>query len=277
VPDFPRGLTTAIDNGKSPAGAVLTRLRASVIIPARDEAGQIEGTLDRLCAELPAGCEVLVVVDDPADSTRPAVLACRRRDPRVRCLVSGYGPGPANAIRFGMDAAQAAVTVVTMADGSDDPAQLGELIGLIEGGAAVAAASRYMPGGRQAGGPRLKSALSRSAGLSLQLLARPGTRDATNSYKAYSAAFVRSVGVDSRHGFEIGIELTAKARRRRLPVAEIPTTWQGRTGGQSQFHPVRWLPHYLRWYWFSFGPALTSAQVRERTAPGREHTRQGRL
>jgi dolichol-phosphate mannosyltransferase len=269
VPDSPRGLTIPIGNGTSPASAVLDRPRASVIIPARDEAGQIEPTLDQLCAALPAGCEVLVVVDGPADRTRPAVLAYRRQAPQVRCLVSSYGPGPANAIRFGMDAAQAPVTVVTMADGSDDPAQLGELISLIEGGAAVAAASRYMPGGRQLGGPRLKTALSRSAGLSLQLLARPGTRDATNSYKAYSAAFIRSVGVDSRHGFEVGIELTAKARRRRLPVAEIPTTWHDRAGGESHFRPVRWLPRYLRWYWFSFGPALTSAQVRERAAQGR--------
>jgi len=269
VPDSPRGLTIAISNGSPPASATLTHPRASVIIPARDEAGQIEGTLDRLCAALPAGCEVLVIVDSPADSTRPAVLAYRRRAPQVRCLVSSYGPGPAHAIRFGMDAAQAAVTVVTMADGSDDPAQLSELIRLIEGGAAVAAASRYMPGGRQLGGPRLKAALSRSAGLSLQLLARPGTRDATNSYKAYSSAFVRSVGVDSRHGFEVGIELTAKARRRRLPVAEIPTTWHDRASGQSRFRPVRWLPRYLRWYCFSFGPALTSAQVRARATQGR--------
>jgi dolichol-phosphate mannosyltransferase len=269
VPVSPHVLTPQIGNGKLPASAAPIRPRASVIIPARDEAGRVEATLDRLCAALPSGCEVLVVVDDPQDSTRPAVQAYRRRAPQVRCLVSGYGPGPANAIRFGMDAARAAVTVVTMADGSDDPAQLRELISLVEGGAAVASASRYMPGGRQLGGPRLKAALSRSAGLSLQLLARPGTRDATNSYKAYSAAFVRSVGVDSRHGFEVGIELTAKARRRRLPVAEVPTTWHGRDGGQSHFHPVRWLPRYLRWYCFSFGPALTSAQVRDRAAQGR--------
>jgi dolichol-phosphate mannosyltransferase len=269
VPVSPHVLAPQTGNGKSPASAAAVRPRASVIIPARDEASRIVGTLDRLCAVLPADCEVLVVVDDPADSTRPVVRAYRRRAPQVRCLVSGYGPGPAHAIRFGMDAARAAVTVVTMADGSDDPSQLRELISLVEGGAAVAAASRYMPGGRQLGGPRLKAALSRAAGLSLQLLARPGTRDATNSYKAYSAAFVRGVGVDSRHGFEVGIELTAKARRRRLPVAEIPTTWHGRASGRSHFHLVRWLPHYLRWYWFSFGPALTSAQVRARTGPGR--------
>ena len=36
------------------------------------------------------------------------------------------------------------------------------------------------------------------------------------------------VGIESDAGFEIGIELVAKARRRRLPVAEIPTIWLDR-------------------------------------------------
>jgi hypothetical protein len=169
----------------------------------------------------------------------------------VRCLVSSYGPGPANAIRFGLDAARAPVALVTMADGSDDPGQAGLLISLVEAGAAVAAASRYMPGGRRIGGPRLKGALSRAAGVSLYWLGRLGTRDATNSYKAYRASFVREAGVESRQGFEIGLELTAKARRRRLPVAEIPTTWRDRTAGESKFRLGPWLPAYLRWYWYA--------------------------
>ncbi|MEP7024519.1 MAG: glycosyltransferase family 2 protein [Actinomycetota bacterium] len=260
-------------NGGYPASVLapprLAPPRATLVIPARDEGDRIAVTLDRLRAALRPGCEILVVVDDPADGTHAAVAAYGRAAPEVRCVLNRYGAGPANAIRFGMASATAEVIVVTMADGSDDPGQAAQLIGLVEGGAAVAAASRYMPGGRQVGGPVLKSALSRCAGLSLHLLARLGTRDATNSYKAYSARFVREVGVDSRHGFEVGIELTAKARRRRLPVAEIPTSWQGRRGGRSHFHVVRWLPRYLRWYWFSFGPSLTTAQVRDRAGQGR--------
>jgi glycosyltransferase involved in cell wall biosynthesis len=224
--------------------------RASVIIPARDEGPVIGGTLDRLGPALPPGCEVLVVVDDPADGTRTALAG--RAD--VRCVVSSYGRGPANAIRFGLDAARGQVAVVTMADGSDDPGQAAELISLVESGVAVAAASRYMPGGRRLGGPRLAGALSRAAGLSLYWLARLGTRDATNSYKAYSVPFVRAAGVDSRQGFEIGLELTAKARRRRLPVAEIPTTWRDRTAGESKFRLGPWLPAYLRWYCYALAP-----------------------
>jgi len=113
---------------------------------------------------------------------------------------------------------------------------------------AVAAASRYMPGGQQVGGPRLKRLLSRIAGRSLHLLARVGTRDATNSFKAYNTGFVREVGIQSRTGFEIGLELTAKATRARALVAEIPTIWLDRQLGESHFDLGRFLPGYLRWY-----------------------------
>jgi hypothetical protein len=121
-----------------------------------------------------------------------------------------------------------------------------------------------MSGGQQIGGPPLKSFLSRFAGLSLYWLARVGTRDATNSFKAYSAAFVRDVGVESASGFEVGLELVAKARRLRLPVAELPTIWLERAHGVSNFNMLRWLPKYLRWYRFAFGPKLTLDQLRPR-------------
>ncbi len=102
------------------------------------------------------------------------------------------------------------------------------------------------------------------AGRTLDLFANVGTRDATNSFKAYDASFVRDVGIDSRDGFEIGLELTAKARRLRRPVAEIPTIWLDRTFGQSNFKLSKWIPKYLRWYRFAFGPQLTVAQVNEK-------------
>ncbi len=234
-------------------------------MPARNEGELIAGVLGRLFAAVCLPCEVLVVVDSAADNTAAAIRRFRAADPapglRLRCVVNPGGGGPGGAIRFGMSEATAPVIVVTMADGSDDPRQIDRLAMLVERGAVIAAASRYAAGGRQVGGPLLKRTLSRLAGRSLQLLARPGTCDATNSFKAYSADFVRLAGIESRRGFAVGIELTAKARRLRLPVTEIPTTWRGRAAGQSSFRLASWLPGYLRWYLFCFGRQLSPAQV----------------
>jgi hypothetical protein len=149
-----------------------------------------------------------------------------------------------------------------MADGSDDPRMIDPLARLVERGVVVAAATRYSHGGQQVGGPALKRVLSRTAGRSLGTFGRVGTDDATNSFKAYSTEFVREVGIQSRSGFEIGLELTAKARRLRRPVAELPTIWLDRTLGESRFELKAWIPKYLRWYLFAFGPPLTVEEVR---------------
>jgi len=237
-------------------------LRVSVVIPAYREGEAITAVLERLFEAVMVRCEVLVVVDDAADPTVPVVAALATREPRLRCVVNDYGRGPANAIRYGIDHAAAPVAVVTMADGCDDVRQIDDLVRLVERGVAVAAASRYMAGGQQVGGPLAKGLMSATAGRSLRLLARVGTRDATNSFKAYNTAFVRAVGIDSRDGFEIGIELTAKARRLRLPIAEIPTIWLERQDGLSNFKIATWLPKYLHWYKFAFGRQLDLDQLK---------------
>ena len=150
-----------------------------------------------------------------------------------------------------------------MADGSDDPMQIDPLTRLVERGVVIACASRYMRGGQQVGGPWIKGRVSRLAGVSLKLFARVGTHDATNSFKAYSRDFLRSAGIESDAGFEMGIEMVAKARRRGLPVAELPTIWLDRQHGSSNFKVSAWIPRYLRWYFHALGVG----RVQDQTAP----------
>jgi dolichol-phosphate mannosyltransferase len=245
--------------------------RVSIVVPAYNEGDEITAYLSRVASTVESPFELLVVVDTPTDTTIPAVERAAADDPRIRVVINTYGRGPAQAIRYGFDAAAAPTVVVTMADGSDDPRQIDELADLVERGVVVAAGSRYMAGGQQIGGPRLKRTLSRMAGRSLHLFAGIGTRDATNSFKAYNAEFVRTVTIQSRDGFEIGLELTAKARRARLPVAELPTIWLDRTAGESNFQLRKWIPKYLRWYLFAFGRPLAPTEIEQaaRGAKGR--------
>jgi glycosyltransferase involved in cell wall biosynthesis len=230
--------------------------RVSIVIPVYNEGEAVVAVLERLLESVALPCEVLVVYDAETDTTVAPLQRYAEREPRLRPTLNTYGRGPAKAIRFGIDRAAAPVVVVTMADGCDDPMQIDTLTRLVERGVVVAAASRYVRTGQQVGGPFLKGLISRLAGLSLYYGARVGTRDATNSFKAYSSAFVRAAGIESDQGFEIGIELVAKARRARLPVAEIPTIWLERTYGVSNFKIWAWLPRYLRWYLFAFGPRV---------------------
>jgi glycosyltransferase involved in cell wall biosynthesis len=239
--------------------------RVSIVIPAYNEGAAIVPALDRIFESVQLDSEILVVVDFLEDTTIPVLERYAQTHPHLRAVINAFGPGPANAIRYGIEAAKGQTVVVTMADGCDDPRQIDELTRLVERGVVVAAASRYMPGGQQVGGPFFKSLLSRAAGRSLHVFARIGTRDATNSFKAYNREFVRTVGINSRHGFEIGLELTAKARRLGLPVAEIPTIWLDRQAGVSNFKLAQWIPKYLRWYRFAYGPKLHLSELRDRS------------
>jgi glycosyltransferase involved in cell wall biosynthesis len=231
--------------------------RASIVIPVYNEGAAIIACLERLIESVTTECEILVVFDTPDDSTREPGEDFARAHPVVKPTLNTYGRGPAHAIRYGIDHSSAPVVVVTMADGSDDATQIDAMIRLVERGVAIAVASRYMAGGSQLGAPFVKSLMSRLAGLSLCWFARVGTHDATSSFKAYDRGFVQRVGIESDAGFEIAIELVAKARRHRLPVAEIPTIWLERTTGESNFKVVKWLPRYLHWYRYAFGRRIS--------------------
>ena len=239
--------------------------RVSVVIPAHNEADGIVACLDRVFEAVTLPCEVLVVFDTPDDTTVPYLEKYVQTEPRLVPALNTYGRGPADAIRYGVDHARAPVVVVTMADGCDDPQQIDALARLVERGVVVAAASRYSRGGQQVGVPTLKRAMSKTAGLTLCWFARVGTHDATNSFKAYSKAFIQDVGIQADAGFEMGLELVAKARRLRKPVAELPTIWLDRTSGASNFKMAAWLSRYLRWYFVAFGPKLTLEELHRRT------------
>lgn len=230
--------------------------RISIVVPVYNEGDAINSFLNRLFDSLTLPCEVLAVYDSVDDTTLEHLEAYASKEPRLHPTHNTYGPGPANALRYGMDAAEAEIVVVTMADGSDDPQQVEALARLVERGVVVAAASRYAKGGQQVGGPFVKRVMSRVAGLSLYWFGRVGTRDATNSFKAYDKSFVKRVGVESDTGFELGLEMVAKARRFREPVAELPTIWLDRSVGQSNFQVWSWVPRYLRWYRYAFGSRL---------------------
>jgi len=238
--------------------------RVSVVIPVKNEGDAIMACLDRITEGVKLPFEVVVVYDDESDSTLPFLDKYAASDARVTPVQNTYGPGPARAIKCGIDQTRAPVAVVTMADGSDDAEQIDELCKLVERGVVIAAASRYMSGGQQIGGPAFKQFLSKFAGLTLYWFAKVGTRDATNSFKAYSTDFVRDVGIESETGFEIGIELVAKARRLRLRAAEIPTIWLERAQGTSNFKVLSWLPRYLKWYRFAFGGCLTLEKMHKK-------------
>lgn len=224
----------------------------SIIVPVYNEGEAVEPVLRVLDSAVATAHEILVVYDFEGDTTLPTIRSLEAGVPAIRGHRNDIGRGVLNAMKAGIGASTGRFVLISMADGSDDPAVVDSMVSLAERGADVVAASRYMRGGRQEGGPRLKRLMSRTAGLTLHWFGGVATHDPTNNFKLYSRPFLDSVTIESRAGFELALELTVKATLERRRVAEVPTTWRDRTAGTSNFRLRQWLPHYLRWYAVAF-------------------------
>jgi len=235
------------------------RPRYSVVVPVYNEAENIGPFCRKAKASLPGDYELLICYDFDEDNTLGALeaLAAARKPKKIRLIKNDLGKGVRYAIEAGMQAAKAPVVLVMMADLSDDFSKAGEMIDRAEAGAAVVCASRYMPGGRQIGGPWLKGLLSRMAGVSLHRIAALPTHDPTNSYKAYRRDFLARTPIESEAGFCLGIELTVKAHFSGGRVEQVPACWYDRESGRSRFALFSWLGHYLRWYLWAIWQRLT--------------------
>jgi dolichol-phosphate mannosyltransferase len=224
----------------------------TVVMPVWNEGERVVPTLRAFAAAVHTPFELLVVHDMPDDTTVPVVERLTAEIPGLRAHRNELGTGVLNAMKAGIAAARAPYVLITMADGSDEYANVDRMVALAREGADVVAASRYMRGGRQLGGPRLKRLLSRTAGLTLHWFAGVPIHDATNNFKLYSRRFLDATSIESEAGFELALELSVKATLQRRRLAEVPTTWRDRTDGESRFRLRKWLPHYLRWYRAAF-------------------------
>ena len=222
----------------------------SVVIPVYNEGENIQTCVRRLAEELSdLPHELLVCYDFDEDTTLAALDAMPDKPATVRLVRNTIGKGVANALIAGFAAARGDAVITSMADLSDPPSAIRLMAAKIrDEGADVVSGSRYMPGGTQNGGPRLKTFLSRMAGLSLHYLGGIDTHDATTNFRGYSRRLLDEVPVESVRGFELGLELTVKAHLLGYRVDEVASSWEDRTAGESRFDLVGWLPAYLHWY-----------------------------
>jgi glycosyltransferase involved in cell wall biosynthesis len=260
--------------------------RLNIVIPVYNEGANFAALWSELSARVHSDFTAYVVFDFDEDDTLPVVEALLSRgETRLRFLKNRIRPGVVGAIQTGFDEVRHGPVLVAMADLSDDLGVVDEMLALYAQGHHIVVGSRYMRGGRIEGGPLFKQSLSRLAGLTLHWFRRIPTHDATNAFKIYDAEMVRSLNIESRFGFELNLEITVKGFLAGYAIAEVPCTWKNRTAGKSRFRLWKWLPHYLRWYFYAFQPQHVSeagpvpSQVAEpqRFDQHAQHTAEGPL
>lgn len=225
----------------------------SIVIPVYNERASFPPLWAALCSQIKSDFTALVVYDFAEDNTLPVVQQIiAQGERRLRLLKNVVRKGVVGAILTGFEAVATGPVLVVMADLCDDLRQVDRMLELYSQGFDLVAGSRYMPGGKIINGPFLKQGLSRVAGLTLHWFRGVPTRDATNAFKIYDREMLRSFTVESQAGFELNLELTAKAFLAGYRITEVPTTWRERNAGMSRFRMWAWLPKYLRWYFHAF-------------------------
>ncbi|MFX0203639.1 MAG: glycosyltransferase [Candidatus Hodarchaeota archaeon] len=224
----------------------------NIIIPVYNEGENITDILSEIETKVNTKYHIFIIYDFDQDNTLAAIenYVDKKGSVPVSLVKNRYGGGVLNAIRTGFECVDEGAILVTMADLSDDLGKVDEMFKKVNEGYDIVCGSRYIKGGKQIGGPWFKKFLSRMAGLSLHYLIGIPTHDITNSFKMYTKKVLNDIIIESNGGFELGMEIVIKAFIKGYKITEVPSLWRDRSAGKSRFLLGKWLPKYLRWYWF---------------------------
>lgn len=223
----------------------------SIVVPVYNEGSNFDKLYKEVKANIHNPYKLIVVYDFDEDDTVPVVKKIQKKDKNVILHKNSRGRGALNALLSGFDYVKQGPVLVIMADLSDDLRIVDSMYKKYKEGADIVCGSRYMKGGKQIGGPPLKRTLSHLAGVSLYWVRRMPVHDVTNNFKLYDKALLNEICIESKGGFEVAMEITVKAQKMHKKIVEIPSIWRDRTAGETNFKLWKWLPSYLRWYFYA--------------------------
>lgn len=225
--------------------------KLDVVIPVYNEGENIVGVLEALQAHLKSPSRILICYDFEEDTTLSAITG-REFSPLEIVLVKNSSRGPHSAVMSGFEASEAPAVVVMPADDDFNSHILDRMVAQFEDGCDIVTASRFLPGGCMVGCPWLKDILVRTAAFSLHYMAGVPSCDPTSGFRLFSSRSLRTIQVESTEGFTYSLELLVKAHRLGWRIGQVPARWYERTRGQSRFRVLKWLPAYLRWFFYAF-------------------------
>jgi len=229
----------------------LKKNKLDIIIPVFNEGAGIISTIDALQTEIKTPFQILICYDLEDDTTLAALRAKQITNTNI-IFVKNKFIGAHGAVITGFNISEADFILVMPADDNYNAPKIDLMVGIAECGADIVCASRFIDGGCMKDCPLLKATLVRSAAFSLYWLGGLPVRDATNGLRLFSRRVVKEIEIESTKGFSYSLELLAKCHRLKWKIEEIPAFWFERTYGKSKFKVLKWLPAYLRWYFYVF-------------------------
>jgi dolichol-phosphate mannosyltransferase len=212
-------------------------MKLSVLIPAYNEEGSIQETLNSLYAALTAAeidHEIVVVNDNSKDQTLEIL---QKLQTEIPTLVYFTNPGPNGfgyAIRKGLNHFTGDCVAIMMADLSDDPADLVKYYHKMQEGFDCVFGSRWSKGGAVYDYPKHKLFLNRFVNNLVRLLFGIRYNDCTNAFKLYRKETIEGIQPLLSPHFNLTLEMPLKAIVRGYTYAVVPNSWRNRKFGVSK-------------------------------------------
>lgn len=150
-------------------------------------------------------------------------------------IIEQEKPGRAEAFRIGARKARGDIMVFFSPDGNENPKDIPLLIKKIAGGFDLVIASRFMKGARNEEDDKVLK-WRKWANFGFTYLANlfwgGNVSDSINGYRAIRKKSFEKLKLDAQ-GFAIEYQMTIRAMKQKLKIAEIPTVEGNRIGGIS--------------------------------------------
>ena len=221
----------------------------AVIVPTFNERGNPGPLVDQVTDALGGASFRIVFADDSTDETTGEIEDLARANPAISLNHSPTRRGLARAVVDALEGLREDTVVVMDGDLQHPPRIVPDLIAALDGGADIAVASRYTPGGRELGlsGP-FRRLVSRESSRVARAALPPArqTSDPLSGFFAFRRAILDGATLQPV-GFKILLEVLVRGNARR--VVDVPYTFDRRTRAASKASTLegfRFLRHLLR-------------------------------
>jgi len=226
------------------------KLKLTILIPVRNEGGNIKVMLKILKAVINVSYEALIVYDSYDDDAISIVQSMQPYCNQVKLVYNNFGKGVVNAIKAGIKASSGEYILLLAVDDLGPVIAIEEMISLLDEGCDLVSCTRYAYGGRRLGGSFTEGVLSRFGNELFRILSGSMLTDATTGLKLFRKQILDQITLESNPvGWAVVFELAIKAQLAGMRIGEVPVVSIDRLyGGKATFSLVPWFKEYLRWF-----------------------------
>ncbi len=240
----------------------------SVLIPVRNEPECVAIIIKVLEALIDVPHELLVITDDPNDSTVPVIRSMSSRFSNLKHVENRSGRGVLNAVRAGVMSARGKYVMIYAADEIGPVLAIPKMLEWMDRGCDFVSGTRYAKGGRRYGGSWIGHVLSRTANAIFNLMTATALSDCTTGLKIFRKEVFEKFDLSaSGAGWSFAFDMAISAQVMKLKIAEVPIVSIDRLfGGVSSMRLLPWIRSYIRCFikglralppWHSPKPHLT--------------------